>query len=144
MTSFDYTLPISLDGEQAKVLWVDASRAFQVYYVYTIDPVVYFPFDEFGNPFTVEDIATYLLQGVPATQPLENSSQEGSDVFYTVKMLTGVYSTSTLSSVISGYEITGIKPLGILKVICSTQDGVWVSYTSELMDVDEVLISVLD
>ena len=144
MANFDYTLPIALDGEQAKILWVDMSRIFPVYYMYTMDPIVYFPFDEFGNPFSAGDITTYSLQGIPATQPLENTSREGSDIFYTVKMLTGVYSTSTLSSVISGHEITGIKPLGIIKVICSTQDGAWVSYTSELLDVDEALISIPD
>lgn len=142
MAQFDYTLPISLNGIPANIAWVDMSRAFAVYYVYTTDPLAYHPFDEFGNTFTSTDIPTYELQGTVATEALQNSPLSGSDVFYTVKMLTGVYSTSTLDSVISGFEITGIKPMGIIKVICTTQDGVWVSYTSELLDVDEVLISV--
>ena len=84
MANFDYTLPIALDGEQAKILWVDMSRIFPVYYMYTMDPIVYFPFDEFGNPFSAGDITTYSLQGIPATQPLENTSREGSDIFFTV------------------------------------------------------------
>lgn len=142
MANFDYTLPIALGGLDAKILWVDISREFDVYYVYTTNPIVYHPFDEFGNPFTLESMTEHNLQGTSTTQVLENTSSPGRDVFYTVKMLTGVYSTSTLDSVVSGYEITGIRPLGIIKVICSTQDGVWVSYTSELLDVDEVLISV--
>lgn len=142
MANFDYTLPIALGGLDAKILWVDMSREFAVYYIYTTDPIAYHPFDEFGNPFTSQDILDHTLQGTATTQALENTSSPGQDVFYTVKMFTGIYSTSTLDSVLSGYEITGIRPLGILKVICATQDGVWVSYTSELLDVDEVLISV--
>jgi len=142
MAVFDYSLPMALNGDKATILWVDTTRPFFVYYVYTVDPIEYHPFDMFGNPFTSADITSFTLQGTPASAPLTNTYAEGQDVFYTVKMVNGVYSTSTLESVISGYEITGIKPKGILKVICSTQDGVWVSYTSELLDVDEVLLSV--
>lgn len=99
------------------------------------------PFDEYGAPYSSDNITLLSLEGVLAVSAVVNVPDVTVDITYIVKDSDGFYVTSDLNSVRDGYGITANPPQGILRVVMNVSDGIWsgVNMGTQMLDVSQVL-----
>lgn len=101
------------------------------------------PFNEFGEPYTAQQILDLELYGTYSPYPAVNYTDVLLETVYLIRNPETYVATKDLDAARTGYEITGIYPQGILKVQVYTKGGILVQGIANpsvtQMDVQEVM-----
>lgn len=145
MRSIDYTGSLEVGGVSGFFVNKILAGSAHVFYVAYGTTYQISPFDEFGEPYSAEDMFLLTLAGEAAEAPLVNVGVAGADRVYLVKS-DGAYTvTSDLDSVRSSYQIVGDKKLQLIaRVEVGTVDEAYDVDTPGLlritsMDIPQVL-----
>lgn len=139
MNLINYLSSLAVDGINAFFVNKEMVGDLHVYVLAIGDDYVISPFNEYGIPYTAQEIIDHSLPGVESEYPVENVPVEAKDTVYVAKQSDTFMAVSHLGGLRESFEILQQEPQGVVKLELNTEDGVITGIQSAtLLDVDEI------